>query len=182
MKQLLLSISLFFILQSMHAQDFVRELDKKTDKVLLRGKIAFDDIMNESTCSWFGKGADLYHPNQQAVDELHKIWPDYRFIVFAGTWCSDTKDMLPKFYKVLVEAGIDLHTVEMFGLNRSKEALNNETTLYSITRVPTIIVMHQFREVGRITENVEMSVEEDLVKIIRKDYDRLEAERANRFH
>jgi len=59
--------------------------------------------------------------------------------------------------------------------------LNIETKLYNISRVPTIIVMHQFREVGRITESVTSSIEEDLLSIIAPDFQKLEQKRLNRF-
>ena len=173
---------IFFVLllsmKSISAQDFVREIDPKTEKVMLRGKITFNDLLNETTFSWLKKGAEAYQPQQKVVDNLHIMVGDYRFIVFAGTWCGDTKELLPKFYKVLVDAGVDLNAVEMFAVNRQKEALNIEKTLYSIVNVPTIIVMHQFREVGRIVESVPTSIEEELVKIIQKDYEALQAEKA----
>jgi hypothetical protein len=82
---------------------------------------------------------------------------------------------------VLTLAGIDLHSVEMYGVNRDKEALNAESKLYNITRVPTIIVMHQYREVGRITESVASTIEEDILSIIAPDYQKLEQKRLNRF-
>jgi len=181
MKKIILVLISFLSIQSMMAQDFVREEDKKTGKVLLRGKITFDNIINETSCNWFETNAKAYQPNRNIVDELSKISGDYRFVIFAGTWCGDTKDLLPKFYKMLVEAGLDMHAIEMYGVNRNKEALNIEATLYGIKNIPTIIVMHQFREVGRIVESVNTSIEEDLDAIIRKDYSSLQKERIQKF-
>lgn len=169
MSKYVLMLGLALFSGNVFAQDFVREIDKKTEKVLLRGKITFEDIREETTCSWFDKNANIYKPNQAAIDVLEEVAKPYRFVVFAGTWCGDTKDLLPKFYKVLKTAGIDLHSVEMYGVNRQKEALNIEHTLYNIGFVPTIIIMQQAREVGRIVETVESSIEEDLLRIIEKD-------------
>jgi hypothetical protein len=180
MKAFVLILISLCSMKTMMAQDFVREEDKKTGKVLLRGKITFDNLLQETSCKWLETGAKSYQPNRNAVDELSKIAGDYRFVVFAGTWCGDTKDLLPKFYKVLVEAGIDMHAIEMYGVNRNKEALNIEATLYGIKNIPTIIVMHQFREIGRIVENVNTSIEEDLDAMIRKDYAILQKERAQK--
>jgi len=53
MKKIILVLISFLSIQSMMAQDFVREEDKKTGKVLLRGKITFDNIINETSCNWF---------------------------------------------------------------------------------------------------------------------------------
>ncbi len=180
MKSLLLILISLISIKTMTAQDFVREEDKKTGKVLLRGKITFDNLLHETSFKWLETGAQAYQPDRNVVDELSKLAVDYRFVVFAGTWCQDTKDLLPKFYKVLLEAGIDLRAVEMYGVNRSKEALNIESTLYGIKNVPTIIVMHQYREIGRIVESVNTSIEEDLDVLIRKDYSMLQKERVQK--
>jgi hypothetical protein len=63
-------------------------------------------------------------------------------------------------------------------VNRKKEALNIEHKFYNIERVPTIIVMHQYREVGRIIESVSGSIEEALLNIMLPDAQKLEAKRA----
>ncbi len=160
------------------AQDYVREMDRKTGKPILRGKITFQQIEKETVNSWFHKGADEYEPNSLAIKDLRSLWSPYRFVVFAGTWCEDTRVLLPKFYKVLNMADIDLHAVEMYGVDRNKETLNLEHVFYNIKRVPTIIIMHQKREVGRIVENVNVSIEEDMLRIIEKDAKELERIRA----
>lgn len=167
-------------MQGSFAQNFVREKDPKTSKPCLRGKITFRDIQNESVNKWFYKNANEYEPRDYAIRKLRSIHSPYRFVVFAGTWCSDTHDLLPKFYKVLNMADIDLHAVEMYGVNRKMKALNLEEVVYKIERVPTIIVFHQDRELGRITETVSQSIEEDLVNIIEKDFEKLQAARAAR--
>jgi hypothetical protein len=55
---------------------------------------------------------------------------------------------------------------EMFGLNREKQAKYAEKQMYKLEKVPTIIVFKGNKEVGRIVETVDKSVETDLVKII----------------
>jgi thiol-disulfide isomerase/thioredoxin len=182
MKTTLLILLSIFSLHNLMAQDFVRELDPKSEKVLLRGKITFDDLLKESTCNWLTNGAKAYEPKRNVVDDLSKMVGEYRFVVFIGTWCGDTKDLLPKFYRVLVETGADFRSVEMYGVNRAKQALNIEHTLYGIKDVPTIIVMHQYREVGRIVESVGSTIEEELDTMIAKDYASVQQERAKRFN
>lgn len=164
-----------------HAQDFVREKDRKTGKVLLHGLITLADLEDEATFSWLGKGMQQYQPKKDVIEGLRKCNSPYKFVVFLGTWCEDSRILIPQLFKVFQLAGIDLNAVEMYGVNRNKEALNIEHKLYNITRVPTIIVMHQFREVGRITEVVNQSIEEDLLAIMEKDYVQLEKKRLARF-
>lgn len=159
------------------SQYFVREEDKNTGKPLLRGKITFDNIKEESTCSWFEEGAEAYTPNMEVINELSKDWKNYRFVVFAGTWCEDTQDLLPKFYRTITDANIPIYAIEMYGVNRNKQSLQQENKYYKIERVPTIIIMHQMREVGRIVETVNQSIEQDILVIMQKDIQYLEAKK-----
>ena len=145
------------------AQDFVRELDQKTDKPLLRGQIKFKDITNESAYAWIH---DEYQPNERIVAKLKKLLPKYRMVVFVGTWCEDTQYLLPQFYQTLKDASFDFNALEMYGVNRDKKALNSEHDIYNISRVPTIIIMDRFKEVGRIVETVNSSIEKDLLDLL----------------
>lgn len=151
------------------AQDFVRELDKKTDKPLLRGQLTFDDIQNESTCAWLPRGTKSYEPNEDVISKLSSLLPNYKLVAFIGTWCEDTQNLLPAFYKTLLATNFDFNALSMYGVNREKMALNAEHKIYNISRVPTFIIMDRFREVGRITESITYSIEEDLLDLIEAD-------------
>ncbi|HPI53313.1 MAG TPA: thioredoxin family protein [Chitinophagaceae bacterium] len=178
MKKLILLTALCVSSYMMQAQDFVRELDRKSDKVLLRGKINFNDLLKESTFQWLEKGAADYKPNAQVIKGIKKYQDDYRLIIFGGTWCEDTRDLLPKLYKVLQVSGFDMNAIEMYGVNRDKQALNIEHQLYNIQKVPTIILMHQYREIGRIIETVPSTIESALLDIMEKDAPRIEKMKA----
>lgn len=180
MKKIFFTLLTFLLVQMATAQNYVREKDPKTGKPCLRGKVTFQEVEDESVNKWLYANANAYEPNDGAVRQLRAINSPYRFVVFIGTWCSDTHDLLPKFYKVLNQADIDLHAVEMYGVNREKKSLELEHVVYKIERVPTIIVLHQNRELGRITETATTSIEEDLVQIMQKDFEKLEAARAAR--
>lgn len=181
MKKIIFILAIMAYTFAGQSQDFVREQDKKTGKVLLRGKIIFKDIMDETTCKWLQKGADEYKPNPEVIKKLKAYADNYRFVLFIGTWCEDTQDLLPKFYRVIKDAGIDMNAIEMYGVDRMKEALNIEHKLYNIQKIPTFIVMLQYREVGRIVESVNSSIEEDLLAMIEKDAIIVERKKAEKY-
>jgi thiol-disulfide isomerase/thioredoxin len=173
MKTKLLILISLFLTQHLMAQEFNREIDPKTKKVLLRGELSFKDLLWESNCKWLKEGESIYKPNENALEPIQKLAKDYHFVVFLGTWCDDTHNLLPKFYKVVNEALIDPNAIQLFAVNRRKEALNNEHVVFKIERVPTFIVFHQNREVGRITESVNASIEDDLLLIMQNDAKKL---------
>jgi hypothetical protein len=78
------------------------------------------------------------------------------------------------------QAGIPKSAVLMYGLNRAKKALNQEEVVFEITRVPTIIVLEQNREIGRITETPSISVEQDIAAMMLKDKKVLDNRKAAR--
>ncbi|HMT35994.1 MAG TPA: hypothetical protein PKC41_09055 [Chitinophagaceae bacterium] len=177
-KNILIVLTLILCAQFAMAQDFVREEDRVTGKPILRGKISFENIKKESTCSWFEEGAEAYIPNRAAIETLNSVWKNYRFVLFIGTWCEDTRNLLPKFYKTLLDANISPYAIEMYGVNRAKHTLQDEHKYYNIERVPTIIIMHQKREVGRIVESVTTTIEEEMAMIMEKDAKELEIKKA----
>ena len=165
-KILVIIFSLITLSMSSQAQDFVRELDQKTDKPLLRGQISFKDLLNETAYPWM---QDKYETSPITIKKIKPLLPKYRLVVFAGTWCEDTQAILPELYQTLLDAGFDFDALEMYGVNRAKQGLNAEHKIYNIQRVPTIIVMDRFREVGRIVESLNESIERDLLNILESD-------------
>jgi thiol-disulfide isomerase/thioredoxin len=76
----------------------------------------------------------------------------YQFVIFGGTWCEDTQFILPKFFKLQEDAGIADSKISFFGVNREKQTLGNMAAAFKVTNVPTIIVMKDGAEVGRVVE------------------------------
>lgn len=168
MKKILIAIlALLTFSMNSQAQDFVRELDQKTDKPLLRGQITFQDLTNETAYdSWMNK---VYETSPIVIKKLKPLLPKYKFVVFAGTWCEDTHAILPQLLQTLKDASFDFDALEMYGVNRAKQGLNAEHLIYNIQRVPTIIIMDRFREVGRIVESLDETIEQDLFNILDAD-------------
>lgn len=161
-------------------QDYIREIDAKTGHPLLRGQIEFSDLLDESTCGWLKTGSASYKANAQAIEGIQALGGNYRYVIFSGTWCEDTQILLPQFYAVMQQADIPTSAITLFGVNRAKKALNDEELVFDITRVPTIIVLEQNREIGRITESVSTTVEQEIYDMMLKDKQVLDNRKAKR--
>ncbi|MGZ5244230.1 MAG: hypothetical protein ACXWW0_10050, partial [Bacteroidia bacterium] len=59
----------------------------------------------------FSEAYKIYQPDVNAIDKLRKENKNLSFVVFGGSWCSDTKKALPKFYKVVEESGISANKI-----------------------------------------------------------------------
>ena len=75
-----------------------------------------------------------------------------QYVVFGGTWCEDTQFILPKFFKLQEQSGLSESRLSLYAVDRSKKTLGNIADAFKITNVPTIIVMKDGKEIGRVVE------------------------------
>ncbi len=143
--------------------------DKKTKATVYRGECTFDDLMNRASFSWLAQGAAEYRPDTARISFLRKHLPAYHIVIFMGTWCDDTYNLLPKLYKVITATNFPMGNYTMYGVDRNKVTKNIEHKLYKIENVPTFIISRGNTEIGRITENTKKSIETDLAVIIDQD-------------
>jgi len=166
----ILSILSLFLITSTYAQgDYVRSIDKKNKSVVYQGPISFGDLNREPSFSWFGLGVQAYTPDSASIRFLRDNLGNYRMIILLGTWCSDSQDIIPKLYKTLLLAKYPMSQITMFGVDRKKTTLKQEHMFYHLESVPTIILMKEDKEIARIVESLNKTIEEDLVALIKKD-------------
>jgi len=158
------------------AQNKAYDVSKDTSKeendgsLVFNGPITFNDLDNEPTfATWLKISHEEYKPKDKHLEYLRDHLKDYSLVVFMGTWCDDSHNIVPKLEKMLQLINYPLSTVTMYGVDRAKNTKNGESKTYNISRVPTIIVLKRGKEIGRITETVLKSVEADLSAIIEKD-------------
>ena len=113
--------------------------------------------------------SENYKPDESKIESLSEELNKYQLIVFLGTWCEDSHRLIPQLYRVLTDTGYPLEQMEIFALDRDKKGKNGVEKQYNITNVPTIILLQDGREKGRITETVKQNVESDLWEIINKN-------------
>jgi thiol-disulfide isomerase/thioredoxin len=136
------------------------------EQAILLGRTHYRVLQNSPQLVWFRQNYNAYQPNNSAIDALKGFPPDIRFIVFAGTWCSDTRDLLPPFYRVLDAAGINRNNVTLYFTDRDKHTPEGLENTYNVNRVPTFILLRNGSEIGRITETAQPSIEAELVNLL----------------
>jgi thiol-disulfide isomerase/thioredoxin len=122
---------------------------------------------NHDELYWFRSGFEDYKPNHDTIEELKKWKNDIYFIVYAATWCDDTKDLLPKFYKTAYEAEFTTKEVQLYLMDRDKKTTDGSAQLLHIDKVPTIVVFRSGRMIGRIVETTSKPVEQEILDLIK---------------
>ena len=115
---------------------------------------------------WFDFGYDEYSIDEETLNVLKPLLKDIKIKAFMGTWCGDSQEQTPIFYKILDEAGFKHKNLEMITVNRSKKTPDNLQAGLDILRVPTFIFYKDDKEIGRFVEYPRESVEKDMLQIV----------------
>jgi len=89
-------------------------------------------------------------------------------IIACASWCRDTKEQAPKYLAICDYLGLTDEKVKLFGISINKKEPADLIKNYNIEYVPTMILIKEGKEIGRIVESPEDSWEEDMLKIIEK--------------
>ena len=125
--------------------------DEKNRKVL-RGLISRADIESDTSFAWFQKNYKLGRPDAAAVKAFKEHANDFQMLIFAGTWCPDTHNLLPEFYRLADASGYADSSITLIGVDHNKTTLDNLSKTFHLVDVPTFIVMKNGKEVGRVVE------------------------------
>jgi hypothetical protein len=167
MKRTVFLAALFFIAGCGSGEGYQISVDPHGQKIVT-GRIFPSMLESDSSFEWYGKNYAAFIPDSSSIVVLSAEAKNIHFIVFGGTWCSDTKRELPKFFKTASLAHIPESNIELYGVGRSKKSSDGLTEKYHVTNVPTFIVLSDGKEIGRIVEQPEEGIEFNLVHILQK--------------
>lgn len=152
------SVTLFFFsLLSLNshsqAQYEILKDEKHPEQYIFRGIINKYVLQNDSAFSkWYNSSQGYYKPDTAILNAFERAKGKVQFVVFGGTWCDDSQFIVPKFFKLLEQSGVLDDGITFFGVNRAKKSLAAIADAFNVKLVPTIIVMKEGREIGRVVE------------------------------
>jgi thiol-disulfide isomerase/thioredoxin len=126
--------------------------EKHPEVTVLNGIISKYALQNYDSFMWYLSNQGIYDPAPEIIKAMELAKDKVQFVIFGGTWCEDTQFIIPRFFKLQEKSGFPDKSISFFGVNRAKETLGNITAAFKITNVPTIIVMKDGKEIGRIVE------------------------------
>jgi len=147
MKKLLVLAVALFSAQFVFAQTEI--LNDGSGKII-KGFMNRNDL--DTAYTWFKQNQQGYTPEANAVRSISSQKDSINIVVFGGTWCGDTRTLLPRFYSLADAAGFSDNRITLIGVDRSKKTVQHLTDVFNVTRVPTFIVMKNGKEIGRVVE------------------------------
>jgi len=107
-----------------------------------------------------------YQPDYETLDSLEGKLDNIIITIIFRSTCSDSREQLPRLFKILNEVNYDVNSITLIGVNREKQGLSSEAEGLEIELVPTIIFYKDGNEIGRIVETPVESLEKDLLKFL----------------
>jgi hypothetical protein len=111
----------------------------------------------------FKENYQTYIPDMSVIQQLTPLKDGVEILVVLGTWCSDSQEQVPAFFKILDQIRFDKKMVQIICVDSNKKAGDIDLVNYNIEKVPTFIVYKKGREVGRIIETPYTTLEKDLL-------------------
>ena len=131
---------------------------------MLNGTISRNDLIKNFP--WFNSHYFKYQLNDTAIAELRLHTKNWKVIVVMGTWCGDSKEHVPEFFKVADAIGVCDSQIEMIAVDRKKKCASVDISSYNILYVPTFILYDNEKEIGRIVEAPHETLEKDMLGIV----------------
>lgn len=152
MKRILV-IAFFFLAKTGLAQTPYTSTVDERKVTILNGIVTKYALENNAAFNlWYGPNQTSYKPDMAVLNAMEAAKGKIQFVVFGGTWCEDTQFILPKFFKLQELSGVPDNSISFFGVDRKKKTLGNLADAFKITNVPTIIIMKDGKETGRLVE------------------------------
>lgn len=106
----------------------------------------------------------------EAAQALAEVEPGAEIEIYFGTWCSDSRRELARFWRALDETlGLVPFEVRYVAVDRSDKRPPELERDLGLRYVPTFIVRRQGHEVGRMVEVSPNGIERDLLALLNGD-------------
>jgi thiol-disulfide isomerase/thioredoxin len=125
---------------------------KDGSEKILKGYITRQVLESDTAFKWFAENMKYGTADANAVEAFRTNANGFNMVVFGGTWCHDTQNLLPIFYRLVQKSGFPESNIKLIAVDRAKTGPDNLHQTYHITNVPTFIVLKNGKEVGRVVE------------------------------
>ncbi|MFA4923800.1 MAG: thioredoxin family protein [Ignavibacteriaceae bacterium] len=159
---------LFFSLVTLAQTTNQCVIDQKSGKPMLVGICDREALQDTSFAWWFNSEYENYTLDKETLSHVKMDNEFHSITIVMGTWCSDSRREVPRFYKILDSLNFPSAKVKLIMVDRKKEAAKMDISSLKIELVPTIIFYNDGLEAGRIIESPKETLEKDLAAILGK--------------
>jgi len=143
--------------------------DPKNGLKTVKGILSREQLQNDTAFTWMKNDISWYKPNAACLANLIPVKDSIQLIVFIGTWCEDSHNVFPQLLKLLDQVKFSADRLTIIGIDRKKQTLGSLSEALGITKAPTILVMKNGKEIGRVEEYGKYGIyDQELAEIFAK--------------
>jgi hypothetical protein len=162
----MISFSMFFPLQAQKLNKKI--IDTKTQKEILYGYCNQEGLKSGEFGEFYKIEYKNYIPDSNILIQLKPLFKRIKIKIVMGSWCEDSQQQIPRFMKLLNNMKFKTNKMEILCIDHFFKAENFEKGTNKIEKVPTFIIYKKTKEIGRIIETPILSLEKDLLEILKK--------------
>lgn len=124
-------------------------------------------FQSPSYAAWFDTTYANYELEPTSIEQLKAMTMDsVQIVVVYGTWCSDSRREMPRFFKVMDAINFPQDHITLIAVDRTMQIPPGIKEQYGVTNVPTFMVNYRGLEIGRIIEQPKTTLEQDLAELL----------------
>ncbi len=150
----------------LNAQSFKIIPDENTGEPLILGYCPVTEMNDSVFAGAWSDEYDSYQSDTAVIDNLKGKLDDINITIVFRSTCGDSREQVPRFFKILNELNYPFDKLTLIGVDRKKKDLSGDVDKLDIGLVPTFIFYKDNKELGRIIETPNDSLEKDLLKIL----------------
>ncbi|WP_336517487.1 hypothetical protein [Pollutibacter soli] len=162
-----------FIFNSTFAQEtkIYQKIKDHSGNEMLLGKCDPSALKQEPFAAWYYSSWQNYTLDSITCNFIRPLLANKKLKLFMGTWCDDSRREVPRIFKMLECCNFPMENLELIMVSNAdtlyKQSPLHEERGLNILRVPTMIIYSNGIETGRIVEFPMVSLEKDLLAILR---------------
>ena len=144
------------------------EFDENASNNILIGYVNREGLKTEPFHEWFTPEYRNYVVKDSVLMLIDKndFRNNIKIDIVLATWCSDSRREVPHFYKILDYLEYNTKNMTVICVNTNMQAPKTKVNELNLEKVPLIIFYRDNKEIGRIIESPQKSLEEDMLNIL----------------
>jgi thiol-disulfide isomerase/thioredoxin len=142
--------------------------DPKKNNEMLIGYCNRDGFstINSNFDSAYQAEYPVYMPDPETMKQIAEHLKGIKITIVMATWCGDSKEWIPRFYKIMDELNFNYKKLTLICVDRAKKAPGTNVDNLKVELVPTFIFYRKKNEIGRIIEVPNDLLEKNILKIL----------------
>lgn len=110
---------------------------------------------------------EKYKPNPETLSAIQSlgITDSLRMDIFLGSYCSDSKKWVPRFYKI--RKHLPVSSIQIISLDTTKIDSLGKAKAAGVQKIPTFIFYQGQKELGRVVEKPKGHIEDRILEILK---------------